>query len=81
MFGIPKEAEGRRVKILCQNVAAFELKVSKVTEDEIIGMWDETEEEHVSTKFIVAWSYATRKEMSEETKRKIREKKAVSKTL
>jgi hypothetical protein len=71
-FKLPKEAIGRRVKILMQNVAAYELKITSVTDDEVIGMWDETDEEHVNQAFIMSWSYSARKEMTPEHRAKIK---------
>ena len=81
MFRIPQEAKGRRVKILMQNVAAFELKITSVDAEEVIGIFNDEDEEHVNQAFIMSWSYSTRREVSEETKRKIKDRKASSKSL
>jgi hypothetical protein len=81
MFRLPREAEGRRLDILMQNIPTLNVKVSKVTDDEIIASHDDSQEVHINQSFVMAWWYTTRKEMTEETKRKIKEKKAISKSL
>lgn len=81
MFKIPKEAEGRRLDILLQNIPTLNVKVSKVDTEEIIAAHDDSEEVHINQNFVMAWWYSTRKEVSEETKAKMLASRARSKKL
>lgn len=81
MFRIPKEAEGRRVDMLLQNIPTMNVKVLTVTNEEVIAIHDDGEEAHINQSFVMAWWYSIRKEMSEETKAKIKAKKEARKHL
>lgn len=70
-FRLPKEAVGRRVDVLLQNIPTVTLKIKSVSDEEVIGDYIDGEEWHLNQSFIMAWTYPTRKEMSEEKKAKI----------
>lgn len=71
MFKIPKEAVGRRIDIMIQNIPTVTLKVTAVTEDEIVGTYSDGEEWHINQSFVMAWTYPIRKEMTDEAKAKM----------
>jgi hypothetical protein len=75
MLRIPKDMEGRRLDILVQGITTIEIKVSKITDDEIIGEYKDGEEAHVSQSAVRVWWIPKRKEVSDVTKAKLRKAK------
>jgi hypothetical protein len=52
-----REIESRHVIILLANIPAIEVKVTKVSEDELIATYVDGEEVHIATSHIAAWWY------------------------
>ena len=55
MFQIPKTLEGRYCSILLPGIPTQELRINKVTEDEIIGTYEDGNEIRISQKKILAY--------------------------
>lgn len=53
----PKETEGRHVIILLANIPAIEVKVTKVSDDEIVAIYVDGEEVHIAVDHVAAWWY------------------------
>lgn len=81
MFKIPKEAEGRRLDILLQNIPTLNVKVSKVTDDEIIAVHDDSEEVHINQSFVMCWWYSMKKEISPERREALKNARAHKKSM
>lgn len=73
---LPKEAEGRRVDILLQNIPTLNVKITKVTDDEILAAHEDNEEVHINPNFIMCWWPSTKKEMSEKQREALRKARA-----
>lgn len=52
---IPKEMVNRYCSILVQGIATLELKISSVTDEEIVGVHDDGEEVHIAQKWVMVW--------------------------
>lgn len=72
MFQIPKDMVGRRLDILVPGITTIEIKITSITEDEVVGTYADGEECHVNHRAINVWWPATRREISEETKAKMK---------
>jgi hypothetical protein len=77
MLRIPKDMEGRRLSILLPGIPVAEVKVQKITDEEVIGLYIDNEEIHINHNKVMAWWPSTRKIMSNETKAKIKRSKAI----
>ena len=66
MLRIPKEMEGRRLDILVQGLPVMEIKVSKISDDEIIGEYNDGEEVHVSHNAVRVWWIPKRQPLTKE---------------
>jgi hypothetical protein len=55
MFKFPTEMEGRYCNLLLQNIPAAEIKVTKVSDDEIVGIYSDGEEIHINPAMLVAY--------------------------
>jgi hypothetical protein len=75
MMKIPKEIESRYISVLLPGVPTAEIKVVKVTDDEVIGVYDDGEEIHISQDKLIAYWLNIRRES-----RKISAKKRASKS-
>lgn len=77
---LPKEAVGRRVDILLQNIPTLTLKVTSIDDLEVRGNYSDDEEWHLNAQYIMAWTYTARQGMSDETKAKIKRSKQLKTT-
>lgn len=64
----PKETEGRHVKILLANIPSIEVKVAKVSDDEIIATYTDGEEVHIAADHVAAWWYDKKSHTSRKKK-------------
>jgi hypothetical protein len=71
MMKIPKDLESRYISVLLPGIPTANIKVSKVTDDEITGVYEDGEEIHISQDKLLAYWINTRRES-----RKISGKKA-----
>lgn len=79
MFPELDEYVGRKVTLLVPGIPATDIKITKATDEQIVGTYDDGEEIHVSRYALVAWWESSRREMRPETKEKIRRAKEESK--
>lgn len=70
MLKIPKEMEGRRLDILVAGISTLEVKVTKITETEIIAEHDDGEEVHIDPEAVRVWWIPRVRVVSEEAKAK-----------
>ena len=74
---LPKELEGRRLHLLLSGISSMELKISKITSDEIIGEYEDGEEIHVDPEGLRAYWISKdkkpRKVLTKEQKEKMQE--------
>ena len=55
MFKFPKELEGHYVSILVHGISTFEIKVTSVTDDEVIGTYSDGEEVHIRQEAVLVY--------------------------
>jgi len=67
MMRIPKEMEGRKADILVEGIATLEVKIIKITDDEITAEHDDGEPVHISHDALRVWWETKRKEISQES--------------
>lgn len=62
MMKIPKELENRYISVLLPGIPTANIKVSKVTDDEITGVYEDGEEIHISQDKLLAYWINTKRE-------------------
>ena len=55
MFKFPKELEGHYVSILVHGISTFEIKVTSVTDDEVIGTYSDGEDVHIRQEAVLVY--------------------------
>jgi hypothetical protein len=52
---LPKEMEGRYANLLMEGISVQEVKIQKITPEEVICTYGDNEEVHIATEFLRAW--------------------------
>lgn len=69
MFRIPREMENRYASVLLHGIATIEIKIRRITDDEVIGEYDDGEEVHINQSMICAyWPDPAREERKKKAK-------------
>lgn len=66
---LPQEMEGRRACILLDGISTVEVKILKITEEELIATYNDGEEVHIATEYLRAWWPDRRKIRKKRTKK------------
>ena len=78
MFRITKEMENRFASILLHGIATIEIKIKKVSDDEVIGEYDDGEEIHINQAMICAyWPDTARERRKERAKNTAAKRRAL----
>ena len=78
MFRITKEMENRFASILLHGIATIEIKIKKVSDDEVIGEYDDGEEIHINQDMICAyWPDPARERRKERAKNAAAKRRAI----
>jgi len=67
MLKINKEMEGRRLDILVQGISTLEVKVTQITDNEIIAEHEDGEEVHIDPEAVRVWWVPRVRVISQET--------------
>ncbi len=78
---IPKEMESRYATILLAGIPAAEVRIKKITDDEIIAEYDDTEEVHMAQDKVCAWWPDPKRERAVKNYKEAARKRAKSKEV
>jgi len=68
MMRIPIAMEGRYVSVLMPGLPTANIRITRITTDEIVGRYDDNDEVHISQDKLFAWWPDTRKERVHEAR-------------
>ena len=78
-FKLPKDLIGHYATILVHGIAAFEIKITEITEEEVQGTYSDGEEVHIRQEAILVYwpnkARATKEKERSERMKKIRARK------